>query len=467
MIFVAITPLIFVAIRESVNMSDDFCASKKKNLRKCTNLQLLADTRRCFNKEREINAEMIEYLAEIERRKCYLEYGCSSLYVFCTKELGYSGGAAYRRVDAVKLALRIPELPEKITTGALNLTSISRVATLLREDTRTGRDERKDHEIQKLLEVVEDAKDSYEIDKKLAPYHLGKKHRHDHVHRVDESTVRLALDISNDTMEMLKRAREVTSNQGKHISLAEVLHRMAKEYLEKHDPMLVAKRAEVRKLKKADKENAESKIIEDDFINNAQSIAAENSLIDSAQSLTIEDGLINNAQSVATEGPLDKIENLHNDSNEEMHSDTTVVLQGIIPDNNLNEEMHSDTTAVLCCAIPGDEIKCAEDAKLAADREEVAETTQPITDITKKRTRTIPKTIRNEVYLRDEGRCTHHDPKINEQCTSTYRLHIHHIKPFAQGGEHTIENLTLHCASHNNFMKEKDFPNISHNNFVQ
>lgn len=53
--------------------------------------------------------------------------------------------------------------------------------------------------------------------------------------------------------------------------------------------------------------------------------------------------------------------------------------------------------------------------------------------------RTIPKRVRIAVWSRDKGRCT--------KCGVEENLHYHHIQHFADGGQNSIDNLTLLCAS--------------------
>jgi hypothetical protein len=44
--------------------------------------------------ERNAMADVIEHLAEVERRRLYLEHATSSLYRYCIERLGYSEDAA-------------------------------------------------------------------------------------------------------------------------------------------------------------------------------------------------------------------------------------------------------------------------------------------------------------------------------------------------------------------------------------
>jgi len=47
--------------------------------------------------ENQTLAELVLYLSEVDTRKLYRDSGFSSLFSYCTTELGYSEGAAYRR----------------------------------------------------------------------------------------------------------------------------------------------------------------------------------------------------------------------------------------------------------------------------------------------------------------------------------------------------------------------------------
>lgn len=55
--------------------------------------------------------------------------------------------------------------------------------------------------------------------------------------------------------------------------------------------------------------------------------------------------------------------------------------------------------------------------------------------------------IEHEVNLRDQGRCVHVD-QAGERCKERRWLEKHHLIPFAEGGEHTKENLVTLCSAH-------------------
>jgi hypothetical protein len=74
----------------------------------------------------------------------------------------------------------------------------------------------------------------------------------------------------------------------------------------------------------------------------------------------------------------------------------------------------------------------------------------------RQRGRYVPAAERREVFRRDEGRCTFTDAH-GQRCRETRHLELHHLKPFARGGENVASNLTLRCAAHNALAAEQDF----------
>ncbi len=69
----------------------------------------------------------------------------------------------------------------------------------------------------------------------------------------------------------------------------------------------------------------------------------------------------------------------------------------------------------------------------------------------------MPAAIRRAVFERDAGRCTYRSDDTGERCRETERLELHHTQAFARGGEHRLENVTLHCRAHNALAAEEDF----------
>jgi len=65
---------------------------------------------------------------------------------------------------------------------------------------------------------------------------------------------------------------------------------------------------------------------------------------------------------------------------------------------------------------------------------------------------------KHAVHLRDQGRCTFHDPKTHQRCTIERWVHIHHIRPQAQGGSNTPDNLQTLCSHHHDLVHQLSLP---------
>lgn len=67
---------------------------------------------------------------------------------------------------------------------------------------------------------------------------------------------------------------------------------------------------------------------------------------------------------------------------------------------------------------------------------------------TKKNDRYIPASMKHEVYIRDQGRCTHVDER-DGRCEERSMLELDHIKMHCRGGKTAPDNLRLLCRRHN------------------
>jgi 5-methylcytosine-specific restriction endonuclease McrA len=93
--------------------------------------ELLAHRPVLLTRERAATAELIAYLAEIERRRLYLEQACSSLRSFCIERLGYSEDEASKRVRVAHLARVLPSVLDELRSGAIHLTGLFLLAPYL------------------------------------------------------------------------------------------------------------------------------------------------------------------------------------------------------------------------------------------------------------------------------------------------------------------------------------------------
>lgn len=68
--------------------------------------------------------------------------------------------------------------------------------------------------------------------------------------------------------------------------------------------------------------------------------------------------------------------------------------------------------------------------------------------------RSVPAHARREVWKRDGGQCTF-ESATGRRCTCRRGLQFDHVKPVAQGGDATLDNIRLLCPKHNQLEAER------------
>jgi len=134
-----------------------YTLAMNKIISSLTDQNLVAELKSLVQQEREVLAEIIRYLQEVDTRRLYLELGYSSLFSFCTQGLGYTEGSAYRRMKAARVSAETPEVLERIATGSVSLCAaveLSRVRT----------------QIMRELLPLSEGKAKEEVKKLVAPY---------------------------------------------------------------------------------------------------------------------------------------------------------------------------------------------------------------------------------------------------------------------------------------------------------
>jgi hypothetical protein len=96
--------------------------------------QLLRDFAGLVDKDRRATATMLAYIAEIDRRKLYLEDAFPSMFAFCTKRFHMSEAIAAKRIRAGRTAYDFPCIFRMIACGELHLSGVHQLAGHLTED---------------------------------------------------------------------------------------------------------------------------------------------------------------------------------------------------------------------------------------------------------------------------------------------------------------------------------------------
>ncbi len=98
-------------------------------------------------KERSLHVQILRHLREIEAWQLYFSEGYASLFDYAVRGLGYSKGAAFRRIKAMRLCRDEPETLEKIKSGRLSLCAASQLQSFFekqkKEESRLKNDLKK------------------------------------------------------------------------------------------------------------------------------------------------------------------------------------------------------------------------------------------------------------------------------------------------------------------------------------
>lgn len=93
-----------------------------------SNCELLLATRKLAFQSCAVEADLLVHLGEIDDRRLYLEHAHSSMFAFCTRELGFSEGAAYNRIVVARAARKLPAMIEAVRTGKVHLAGLRLLA---------------------------------------------------------------------------------------------------------------------------------------------------------------------------------------------------------------------------------------------------------------------------------------------------------------------------------------------------
>ncbi|UOF02729.1 HNH endonuclease [Bdellovibrio reynosensis] len=205
-------------------------------LSRLSNLELETRLKDLVQKERKLLHVILEHIREIDARKLYLEKAYSSIYEYLTKELGYSGSAAMRRLEAARLMRDVPEIAERIQEGSLNLSQIGELSRAVKEKEKMSGDKVSPLQKQELIAMVS-GRTTQEAQHELARIlDLPIKEFDEQRVQKDES-VRLEITLSKNQYEKLMQCKDLAAHillEGNgSVSMTDVIEFLANHYLDK------------------------------------------------------------------------------------------------------------------------------------------------------------------------------------------------------------------------------------------
>ncbi len=359
------------------------------------NQDLLNQTRIAAKTEQSLTLQVIELIAEINRRKLYLDSGYGSIFDFVTQDLGYEPSSAMRRIQAARAILEMPELKAKIADGSLSLSVISQTQSFLRKKANDQKQKISIAEKTELYKKLEN-KSVKEAEKeffKLAPELCLKSKEQEKA--LSENLIELRFVIDSETKTKADELKLWLSHQNPDMTQAQFYKVMVEKLHRQLDP------SRPRKLRrKSDQtKNKSVSVLQNKSEQDLQSHLekAQENKSESDWKVKPTNAQIDYSQSIADSGNGNAAAA---DANRKIRS---------IPDNNLIPKPKS----------------------------------------AKKSSRHIPAATKNFVWHRDQGCCQFRDLQTQKKCGSKFQVQLDHIHPFRHLGDHSAENLRLLCGKHN------------------
>jgi hypothetical protein len=107
-------------------------------LRRLTDAELVARVEALARREHGDTALLVAHLAELDTRDWFLRAGYSSLFTYCRDTLALSEHESYNRIEAARAARRFPVVLELLAAGAVNLTTVRLLAPHLTAENHVG-----------------------------------------------------------------------------------------------------------------------------------------------------------------------------------------------------------------------------------------------------------------------------------------------------------------------------------------
>ncbi len=190
---------------------------------------------------RKAEADLIRILQEIESERVFLTRGHASLFEYVTRELGLGEHAAYTLITIARKVREVPALRERLESGAITLSNARRVVAVLTKANQSEWLEKASSLSNRALEKEIARERPEETVRERAAY-------------VTPDRLRLELGISEEALTRLRRVQDLLSQARRRpVQLEECVEALAKEYLDRHDPVIKAERVLAKEKKPIEK----------------------------------------------------------------------------------------------------------------------------------------------------------------------------------------------------------------------
>jgi 5-methylcytosine-specific restriction endonuclease McrA len=196
------------------NSQKNFPKNLPKNL---SDTELLMLTLRAAKTEKEATLALLDYLVEVDARRLYATVnGCSSLFDYLVKVLGFSHPGASERVNTVRLIRAVPPVKEHLETGRLTLTSAAQIQRFVNAEQK-AHPKGKSVSAEEKGKVIEAClgKSKREVEKTLFEKHSepARVLVQEKVRLVTATRSEIKFTVDESTLEKLQQLKDLIGNQ--------------------------------------------------------------------------------------------------------------------------------------------------------------------------------------------------------------------------------------------------------------
>ena len=399
--------------------------------------------------EHHLEVVVIDHLREIQKRRLYLRRGFSSLFDYAVRELGYSDAAAWRRIKAMRLCAEVEGVRERLQNGLMTLNAAAQLQHAFdrqeRRKERAARSapggvgcgaaaqsqdgsapprsaERKpapapalDSEARRELVEQASGKSSREVMQLLAEVDPELAPPGDRVRPLGGGRWELKAVIDDECRRGLERLKGLLSHVDPHLTLGQLMGRLVREGLDRHDPARPPRGRRAAPAKGAEQTSAPK-----------TQAASARGAAPAAKQEAGADSAAPSAAKVSAQAPAE-------------------------PGGQAADRPHTSAAKPA-----GDATSAPKTQRLGRQAAACAQLAAPPRTQTSAAKpgvpgRAIPAAVKREVWRRDRGRCRYVDRTSGRRCGSQHLLQIDHVVPYACGGAAEPNNLRLLCAAHHRY----------------
>ncbi len=390
---------------------------------------LLAAVTRLAACEARATADLVASLAEVDLRRLYLEQGFSSLFAYCVQHLHLGESATANRIEAARAGRRFPLILERLREGSLTLTAV----------------------------------------RLLAPHLTESNHREvlDAAHHATRSRVEHLVAQLNPKPDVASLIRKLPARKmATDVAVVPPQPANRTQFFSPRTFTMVADMQDVSR--QPDSSSVPPHTVEPrtrESVSTTGSSAAEAVPLFAQQASAIASPPARSAETVAAAvrprpsvlvAPLAperyKVQMTVGAETYARLRRAQDLLRHTIPSGDVAEIFDQALTVLL---------ERLERRRLAVAKHPRAVKREPPSGSETStrapgRSRHIPADVKRAVWQRDRGRCTYVGAN-GHVCGETRFLEYHHRRPIGDGGETTIENISLLCKFHNQREGERYF----------